>query len=69
MYLEVDHLHTNREGMGFCCPHCLQMGFDGRADSDEWQEVKCSECGEPFAIRGVVTVEGQSGVINDRIED
>ena len=71
MTLYIDDQHTNREGQGWCCPHCLESHDydDGFGTVDGPVKVTCKSCGKEFGIYQRVVCEHVSGFIEEEDDD
>lgn len=61
---EASRDHSNHEGGGYCCPHCLessQHSFVG----DERTAVVCDHCGQTFVIWDETEIRQCSGKLAD----
>jgi hypothetical protein len=57
--LDAEREHSNHEGGGYCCPHCLQAN---KHDGDtEREPVVCDQCGETFVVWNETEIRRCSG--------
>jgi|GEM_PF-5202505 len=52
--------HSNCEGGGYCCPHCLRDNEHGPVGSER-EAVACDHCGKTFVVWDETEIRQCSG--------